>query len=29
MPKVKLHPMFVEIKGKMDDMLLKLSPQGE
>lgn len=29
MPKVKLHPMFVEIQGKMHDMVLKLSPQGE
>lgn len=28
MPKVKLPLMFVEIKGKMDDMVLKLSPQG-
>jgi hypothetical protein len=30
MPKVKLHPMFVEIRGKMyDNYVLKLSPQGE
>jgi hypothetical protein len=30
MPKVKLHPMFVEIQGKMyDNLVLKLSPQGE
>jgi hypothetical protein len=29
MPKVKLHPMFVEIQGKMYDMVVKLSPQGE
>ena len=30
MPKVKLHPMYVEILGKMyENHVLKLSPQGE
>ena len=29
MPKVKMHPMFIEIQGKMYDMVVKLSPQGE
>jgi hypothetical protein len=29
MPKVKLHPMFVEIHGEMYDMVVKLSSQGE
>ncbi|HEX5837494.1 MAG TPA: hypothetical protein VFY26_06660 [Anaerolineales bacterium] len=29
MPKVKMHPMFIEIQGKLYGMVVKLSPQGE